>query len=96
MDREVANPELLMELIARSPNLVSLQFSGDTGFGQTFFDRMAETVQLHRIPLAELEIFNCPLDFDFVLKLRGLEQLETSLKLPTELILKLVELPYLV
>ena len=50
----VEYPELLMELIARSPNLIVLQFS-NSGLEQEFFDRLPEILERNHIPLERLE-----------------------------------------
>ena len=100
----VFESELLMELIAGSPNLSRLEFR-DIGLDQSFFDRMADTIQLKNIPLRSLYLVNFfpkksneSLNFDFVLKLQHLqrfEAFETHLHLPNELVLKLLQLPVL-
>ena len=86
---KVKERELLMELIARSSNLLALKFS-NSGLGQEFFDQMAETVRLNAIPLRWLQFENSAgvvLNFEFVTKLRDLERFETDQQLPNELVL---------
>ena len=89
--------EVLLEFIARSPNLLSLKLKNN-GMRQEFYDRMPETVQLNRIPLRLLAIgdsTNGSTNFEFLLKLRDLEEFKTNQKLAPELIPELLRLPML-
>ena len=45
LNGKVNEPELLLQLIARSPNLSNLIFENNNGLSQSFFDRMAEIVR---------------------------------------------------
>ena len=92
---KVNEEELLLEIIARSPRLWSLKFFGsDLGLGQSFFDRMANTVRLNGIPLRHLKFEEIEsLGFDFVRELRDLEWFKTDQPLPPKLSPKLLTLP---
>ena len=94
----VEEREILLELITRSPSLLSLEFE-KSPLGQSFFDLMADTIQLNGIPLQILIIkkfSNRVLDFEFVLRLRDLELFQTDQQLPSKLISNcLLELPML-
>ena len=86
-------PKLLRQLIGRSSNLESLDFS-DSGLGQSFFDRLAQTIQQNDIPLRHLRFHSTKsLNYDFVSKLRHLERFETYQRFSLELISKLLRLP---
>ena len=92
VDGEVKYPELLIELIARSPRLWSLKFFG-SDLSQSFFDRMAETIQMNGIPLFQFTLeghSNENLNFDFVLRLCHLELFGTDQQLPNEFISKML------
>ena len=94
---QVEERELLLELIARSPDLLSLKFE-ISPLDQSFFDRMANTVQLNGIPLQILVIKKSSirfLNFEFVLRLRDLLRFGTDQQLPAKLIVKLFGLPVL-
>ena len=97
VSRLVEYTELLLELIARSPNLISIFFT-KSGLDQSFFDRMADTVRQNGIPLRYLQFKNASkksLSYDFVLGFRHLEWFRTDQLLPNELISKLLALPLL-
>ena len=88
---------LLLEFIARSPDLFALEF-GNSCLGQLFFDRMADTVRLNAIPLRHLQITGSSdrvQNFEFLLGLRDLERFKVYQQLPAELITKLFKLPML-
>lgn len=88
--------ELLLQLIAGSPNLLSLLFS-NSDLSESFYDRMAEVIWCNRIPLRYLR-FCTPtedLTFDFLAKLRDLQLLEIDHKPSAELLTKLLRLPSL-
>lgn len=88
---------LLLEFISRSPNLFALEFS-KTHLDQTFFDRMADLIQLNGIPLQTLRFEKSsdePMNFRFVTKLLHLELLSTDLKMPADMLPKLLRLPLL-
>ena len=94
----VEERELLLKLIARSPNLFALKFE-KSGLDQSFFDQMADIIQLNAIPLQQLWFkgtSNESLNFGFVSKLHDLEWFETNQELSSELITKLLRLPSLV
>ena len=92
--------DLLLEFIARSPNLLSLEFE-KSDLGQEFFDRMAEIIQLHRISLRLFKFIGSPgyrdklRNFEFVCRFQDLQQFVTNQQLPAELIAKLLKLPEL-
>ena len=89
--------EILLGLIARSPNLSSLRFWYNS-LGQSFFDQMAEIIQRNAIPLRRLQFehsINAGLNFEFATKFSNLEWLETDQELSNELVSKLFELPML-
>lgn len=93
--RQVVEQELLMELIARSPNLVSLCFV-ESSLSQLFFDQMA--VRLNGIPLRELHFWNPSkelLNFEFMLGFHKLESFQTDQRLSNEFVSKLLRLPLL-
>ena len=93
---KVEEPDILLELIARSPCLFSLVFL-DSGLDQSFFNRMVETVRLNRIPLQKLQLKKRQrgVDLEFVLGLRDLEWFETTQQLSPEFVLRLFSLPML-
>ena len=91
----IEEQELLLKLIARSPSLLSLSFP-DTDLGQSFFERVADTIRLNAIPLQILDIRNCTiLNFEFVLRFRDLLCFRTDQQLPGRLVSKLFKLPML-
>ena len=93
---KIEEPEFLLQLIARSPNLFELEFE-NSGLDQSFFDRMADTIRLNAIPLRSLRL-NGPSNgfknFEFLLKFCNLKRFETDQDLP-KLIPKLLKLPML-
>ena len=94
----VTEEKLLLELIARSPDLFFLEF-WHSGLHQSFFDQMADTIRLNAIPLQQLlfkDILNKSRDLHFVSKLRHLELFETDQRLSIGLMAKLLGLPSLV
>lgn len=94
---KVKYPELLLELIAKSPSLWSLRFH-NSNLGQSFFDRMVEIVRLKSVPLRQLSVKGSSNDirnFEFVCRLLDLELFGTDQKLPNELVSKLLKLPRL-
>ena len=91
---KVKEEELLLELIARSPSLWSLNFFS-SDLDQLFFDRMADTVRVNDIPLRQLRLVKPSkknLNFDFVFKLCHLELFKTDQPLSPELISKMLTL----
>ena len=94
---KVVERELLMELIAKSSNLLVLRFRNSRRLDQSFFDRMAEIVRLNGIRLKWLLIQDSPsvLNYEFVRKLQHLEWFETNQQLPNEFVSKLIALPML-
>ena len=98
VSKHVNDPKLLLEFIARSVCLFSMDFS-DSGLDQTFFDRMAEIIHSKRMPLQSLrfkETSNNSLNFDFVIRLLDLELFTTDQQLTADTISKLLGLPLLV
>ena len=94
----VEERELLLNLIAGLPDLFALKFE-NSGLDESFFDRMADIIQLNAIPLQQLsfkDTSNESLNFDFVPKLRNLELFETDQELSSGLIMKFLRLPLLV
>ena len=92
----VEKRELLLEIIARSPDNFYLRFQ-KSGLDQSFFDQMADTVRLNGIPLRQLQVnTTSALNFDFLSGLRDLELFKTEQSLPAELIPKLSRLPVLI
>lgn len=94
---KVKYPELLLELIAKSPSLSSLKFK-DSLLDQSFFDRMVEIVRLKSVPLQILSIKGASNDiqsFEFVCRLLDLQMFETDQKLSNEIVSNLLELPRL-
>ena len=91
----VEERELLLELIARSPDLFYLEFE-NSGLDQSFFDRMVVTVRLKGIPLGVLEVndtANESMNFHFLLGLPDLMFLQVSQRLPKELVSTLLQMP---
>ena len=100
---KVKERELLLKLIARSPDLSSLEFE-NSGLDQSFFDWMTDSIRLNAIPLRSLRLkgsygsflsSNGVQNFDFLFKLPDLEWFETDQQLPNELVSKLLRLPML-
>ena len=94
---QVEEREILLELIARSSNLLSLEFE-KSARDQSFFDRIADTIQLNDIPLEIFVIRKSTigvLNFEFVLRFRDLMWFGTDQQLPAKLIEKLFEMPML-
>ena len=93
----VEERELLLELIAGSPDLFALEFV-NSRLGQSFFDRMTDIVQLKSIPLQQFRLKGSSKDlkFEFIIRLRDLELFKTDLELPAILIIKLLKHPLLV
>ena len=94
---EVKEREVLMELIVRSPKLWRLEFS-ESCLDQSFFDQMADAVRLKNIPLRLLSLkgaSNDTMNLDFVSKLLDLESFETNQPPSSELISRLLRLPWL-
>ena len=93
---QVEERELLLKLIARLPNLFALKFE-NSGLDQSFFDRMADIIQLNAIPLQQLSFKGTSNEsLDFVSKLRDLEWFATDQELSSGLMAKLLRLPSLV
>ena len=91
----VKDQELFMRIVAGTPALMSLKFS-NSGLGQPFFDRMAETVRLNGLRLKSLRFQNASkgaLNFEFVSKFPDLQLFEIDQQLPNDLILKMLRLP---
>ena len=88
--------ELLIKLIARSSKLFDLEFE-NSDLGQSFLDRISETIRLNGVPLRSLSLkgSNGVRNFEFVLKLLDLQLFKTDQKLSAEFIAKLLRLPLL-
>ena len=90
----VKEQEFLLELISRSPGLLSLNFSRNK-LDQSFFERMTESIGRNRIPLRTLQLNKCLAgvhDLEFVTKLQDLKEFKCDQPLPYELFLKLLHL----
>lgn len=94
-----SDPELLLKFIGSS-KLMCLEFFWPEGLDQSFFDQMAESIRLNRIPVQRLRLKlrkTTTLNFKFVNKLLDLETFETDKELTGETIAELLtELPLLV
>lgn len=88
--------ELLIKLISGSSKLCNLELE-DSDLGQSFMDRISETIQLNGIPLRSLRLkgSNGIRNFEFMLKLLNLQLFKTDQKLSAEIITKLLRLPLL-
>ena len=93
----VEERELLMDFIANSPDYFTLEFE-NSDLDQSFFDLMADTVQLNAVPLKVLRlkgIRNGIQNIDFVTRLSDLERFVTDQQLSPEFAWRLFRLPML-